>query len=466
MRRLGLICVTAAVLMAASSAMVRADVDIDAKAKEVTKSLVSVEYTLRNENASHEEAGQGILIHKDGIILISGALMSESYPMEWVKDIKVRLPWKNFTGVSAKFIGRTRDRLFAFLKTEKPIDGEVFTPGEMASSSLGEQVFSVALMSKAGGYGTYVGTTRVKALIPLSHLFANTDSFGLTRGMSPVYDLKSGQVVGLTTPALGESMILRDGSGARNVQLIDDDQSSSYLPAEEVQDLFKNIPTQPFESPRPWLAVDELTGTSEDMRALKHIEQPAGVMIGSVIPNEPADKAGLQAQDIVLTVDGKEFSTSSIPELMVMHFSRALEKHAPGDKVVLGILRDGKKMDIPVTLGESPKTGGEMPYAFSPKVGVSTRDLVFGDAYARRLPQDTKGVMVALVKTGAPASLGSTPLRSGYLITKVNDQPINDQTDFTAAMKKIDDSPDMKEAVFVVIQSDGNTEVCRIDLTK
>ncbi len=262
-------------------------------------------------------------------------------------------------------------------------------------------------------------------------------------------------------------MILRDGNGLRNVQLIDDDQSSSYLPAEEVADLFKNIPTEPFESPRPWLAVDELTGTSEDMRALKHIVQPAGAMIGSVVPNEPADKAGLLAQDIVLTIDGKEFSTSPIPELMVMHFSRELEKHAPGDKVVLGILRAGKKMDIPVTLGEgSPKTGGEMPYTFSSKVGVATRDLVFGDAYARRLPQDTKGVMVALVKTGAPASLGSTPLRSGYLITKVNDQPITNQTDFLAAMKKIEDATDLKEAVFVIIQPDGNTEVCRIDLTK
>lgn len=456
----------AAVLVAATSARVRADVDIDAKAKDVTKSLVAVEYTLRNENASHEEAGQGILIQKDGIILISGSLMAESYPKEWIKDIKVRLPWKNFTGVSAKFLGRTRDRLFAFLKTEKPIDGDVFNPGEIAPSTLGQEVFSVALLSKAGGYDTYVGTTRVKGMIHLSHLFANTDSFGLTRGMSPVYDLKTGNVVGITTPALGESMILRDGNGLRNVQLIDDDQSSSYLPGEEVENLFKNIPTEPFDAPRPWLAVDELTGTSEDMRTLKHIEQPAGIMIGSVIPNEPADKAGLLAQDIVLTIDGKEFSSSPIPELMVMHFSRALEKHAPGDKVVLGVLRDGKKIDIPVTLGESPKTGGEMPYNFSPKIGVATRDLVFGDAYSRRLPQDTKGVMVALVKTGAPAALGSTPLRSGYLITKVNDQTISNETDFLAEMKKIEDATDLKEAVFVVIQADGNTEVCRIDLTK
>ena len=36
-----------------------------------------------------------------------------------------------------------------------------------------------------------------------------------------------------------------------------------------------------------------------------------------------------------------------------------------------------------------------MKRVFSPLVGVTTRDLVFSDAYSRRLPQDTKGVMVA-----------------------------------------------------------------------
>jgi S1-C subfamily serine protease len=155
-----------------------------------------------------------------------------------------------------------------------------------------------------------------------------------------------------------------------------------------------------------------------------------------------------------------------VPEIMVMHFQRALEKHKPGDKLTLGILRGDKQIDVPVTLGSSPKTPGQMPHVFSAKVGLTTRDLVFSDAYSRRLPQDTKGVMVALVKNGAPAALGSTPLHIGDLITKVNDDSVDNQEQFLAEMKKIDDATDMKEAVFVVIHPDGNTQVCHIDLTK
>ncbi len=446
-----------------------ADADIPAKADDVTKSLVAVEYTARNENVSREESGQGILVKSDSsgsVILVAGSLISENLPKEWIKDLKVRQPLKNFTSVDAKFLGRTQDRLFAFLKTTKPIEAPVFEAGELAPSSLGEEVFSIAILGKSGGYQTYTGVTRVKALLDLTHIMANTQSFGLSRGTSPVYDLHSGNLVGITLPALGEAMFVRDGGGYHRIELVDDDQSSGYLPAEEVGSLFKDIPTQPFETHRAWLGLDEMTGLSEDLRTVKNIDQPAGVMVGAVIAGEAAEKAGVQAQDIILTIDGKPFSKNPVPEIMIMHFQRALEKLKPGDKITLGILRGDKKMDIPVTLGTSPKTPSEMSHVFSQKIGVTTRDLVFSDAYARRLPQDQKGVMIALVKNGAPAALGSTPLHVGDLVTKVNDDNVDNQEQFLAEMKKIEDAQDMKEAVFVVIHPDGNTQVCHIDLTK
>ncbi len=187
---------------------------IDAKATAVAKSLAVVEYTARNENVSREESGQGIVVEKEkggeGIILVSGAMFPDSLPKEWVKDIKVRLPSKDFAGVSAKLLGRTQDRLFAFLKTDEPIDAAVFTPGDTAPSTLGQEVYAVALLGKSGGYGTYVGVARVKSLLDLTHHMASTDSFGLTKGLSPVFDIQSGNFTGITYPAAG-----RDDADAR-----------------------------------------------------------------------------------------------------------------------------------------------------------------------------------------------------------------------------------------------------------
>ena len=231
----------------------------------------------------------------------------------------------------------------------------------------------------------------------------------------------------------------------------------------EVSAALKNIPDKPFDLRRPWLAIDEPTGLQEDVRALKKIDQPAGVVIGSVIPGEASDKAGLKARDIILTIDGKQFSTSPVADLMVTHFERAIDDKKPGDKITLGVLRDGQKMEIPLTLGEMPRIPSEMKHVFSPLVGITTRDLVFSDAYSRRLPQDTKGVMVALVKNGAPASLGSTPLQAGYLITMYMINPSMTSSNFLDTVDKESQKTDLKEMVFVVIQPTGQTQVCRVD---
>jgi len=261
-------------------------------------------------------------------------------------------------------------------------------------------------------------------------------------------------------------MILRDGGGSRRIELIDEDQTAVFFPLSEAMPALKTVPTGPFEERRAWLAVDELTGLQEDVRTLKKIEQPAGIMVGTVIPNEVADKAGLKARDIILTVDGKQFSNSPVPDMMLMHFSRVLDDHKPDDKIVLGVLRDGKKQDITVTLGTMPRKGYEMAHVFSEKLGIVTRDVVFDDIYSRRLPEDTKGVIVALVKNASPASLGQTPLRPGLLITRVDDQPVENQKQFLEIMKKEEAKADLKEMVFVVIQGSGETAVCRVDMTK
>lgn len=451
----------------AGGAAARGAADFDALAKTATKSLVVVDFTLRNENTSAESSGQGVVLSKDGVILIAGRLISENLPQEWITEIKVRVPGKNFESVPAKMLGRTRDRLFAYLKTETPIDATPFSLGDTRDVTLGENVVAVGISRASAGYATYLGKSDVRAILDYTHVMGNTASFGLTRGSSPVYDADTGAFVGLTIPAVGESMVLSDSGGSSSrVELLDDDQSSVFLPVNEIRKAMTEIPTGPFEARRPWLAVDELTGLDEDLRTLKKIQQAAGVMVGSVIPGEAAEKAGLKAKDIILTADGKEFSKNPVPDIMVMHFNRIVDEKKPGDKVVLGLLREGAKMDISVTLGTSPRLGAEMPLAYNSRVGVVTRDLVFYDSYWRHLPQDTKGVMITLVKQGSPAQTSTTPLRDRLIITKINDQPVDDQKQFLEVMKKEEAKPDLKEMVFVAISPDGKTGVYRVDLSK
>ena len=457
---------------AAPAAVSSGNVDIDAVAQKVRKSLVLVEWRYEDENTPREEIGHGIVVSPD-TVLVWGGLISESIPKDYVKSIKIRLPGKNFTTVKATLLGRTQNRLFSYIKAEKPLDAPALDISKSAPVKLGQSVFSVSMYDKAVGYDVAVGLSEVRIIQTRTYTLAGVANFSLTRPNSPVFDTATGALVGITAPSAGEDFYIRDPAAARagvpelrRVQLYDENQSSAFLIWSEVGEFFGKVPTAPFDLPRPWAGLGGLAGLDENERDFHKIESISGVTIGSIVPGEPAEKAGLLPRDIILTINGRAFSDSPVPAVMQTHFQREMDRHKPGESLVFGILRDDKKMDIAVKLGASPKIGSELPHVFDKKVGVVTRDLNFWDIYNRKLGTDTKGVMIALVKNGAPASLGQTPLRAGLIITKVNDTPVENQKQFAETLKKETDDPEKKELVFVALQGDGESKVFRVELTK
>lgn len=451
-----------ALCIAAQSA--QADVDLAVLTEKTARSIVLVEYTWRNENASREEHGQGLVLNKDGLVLIPGTFIPEQLPRDYVREIKVRVPAAHFTTVKATLLGRTANRLFAYLKTEKPIDADPIDLSATSDPVLGQEVAAISRMKKLAGYGPFIGVARVRARYPLLRDIYVTDSFGLTRAGSPVFDVATGHFVGMVLPTLSEYMTLQMNGETHAVGLRDDDQSAAFLAWQDIKSVLLNHPTEPFTSPRPYLGIVDVSGVDEDMRAALGIDNESGVTIGTVIPGHPADKAGLKSRDIILAVNGKPFSDSVVPELMRVHFSRVMEILPIDQDARLTILRDGKRQDLTVRIGIAPTEGYELPHIFNSRIGITTRDLAFSDLFQRKLPPETKGVMVALVKNGSPASLGATPLRNGLLITRINDRDVASQSDFDAVLKEI--TPESRELVIRVIRPDGETQVCRIDLTK
>jgi S1-C subfamily serine protease len=92
------------------------------------------------------------------------------------------------------------------------------------------------------------------------------------------------------------------------------------------------------------------------------IEADTGALLARVLPDGPADEAGLEAGrdtiefqgvevpsggDVVLAVDGEPIRTQS-------DLPRLISLHAPGDEVTLDVVRDGDEREVDVTLGERP----------------------------------------------------------------------------------------------------------------
>ena len=110
------------------------------------------------------------------------------------------------------------------------------------------------------------------------------------------------------------------------------------------------------EEVQPTLAGDgvigiEVQANSPDMAAGLHLAKATGVVVADVDPGSPADTAGVQAQDIVTTVDGA-------PIEIVPMFGLAMSSHAPGDTVTLGPLRGTTVLavNVPVVDSSNPFT--------------------------------------------------------------------------------------------------------------
>lgn len=85
---------------------------------------------------------------------------------------------------------------------------------------------------------------------------------------------------------------------------------------------------------------------SYDLAQSFGLDKPSGALISRIVPNSPADKAGLQVGDIIRQFNGEEIMSSG--ELPV-----AVGMIAPNQEVVLGVWRKDKMLEIKVRLGSN-----------------------------------------------------------------------------------------------------------------
>jgi serine protease Do len=148
-----------------------------------------------------------------------------------------------------------------------------------------------------------------------------------------------------------------------------------------------------------------------------------GVVVGDVLDGTPAAKAGLHAGDVILSMNGKAVKDGK----QLQHYVAELPLRKPAQ---MEVMRDGKKMSLPVTIEEQPSEFGAAANPLSPrrpaspetialeKLGLDITDL--SDAQAEELGyrKGTHGALITRVQPNTPAS--ESGLRNGMLITKID----------------------------------------------
>jgi serine protease Do len=182
--------------------------------------------------------------------------------------------------------------------------------------------------------------------------------------------------------------------------------------------------------------------------------QNGGVIVSAVTPGAPAAKAGLQPQDVIVSVDGKSIKDGDDLVAIVS------AKH-PGDSVKIGYLRD-KKMEY-LTVGVTDRAKLLADQGSAPDDPSSSEDSDVGQntlgitvqpatpAEATKL-HISGGVIVTSVKPGTFAD--DIGLPKGFVITEINRKPVKDAASYRAIVSGLKSGDDV---VFVVHDPSNRT---------
>src|SRR3954467_7045622 len=130
--------------------------------KEVSPSLVAVQYTYDGELGRRELVGAGLGVGEDGLVMTSIALMPQQLPDAQMKDFKIIIPGDDLREIDATFVGRDERSNVSFVRAKpaKESDKEpkvTWRPVkfEDVPVGIGEEIVSIGMLGKTASYQSY-----------------------------------------------------------------------------------------------------------------------------------------------------------------------------------------------------------------------------------------------------------------------------------------------------------------------
>jgi len=275
-------------------------------------------------------SGSGVFISDQGYILTNNHVVADTKSLTIVLSDGTQQP--------ASIVGADQYSDIAVLKTTGKVpavatlgNSDLLQPGESAiaiGSPLGDfkNTVTVGVISATGRSIDTGQGYQIENLIQTDAAINQGNSGG------PLVDL-AGEVIGINT------LIVRNtGSGAVAEGL------GFAIPINTAQAVATQIIQNGYIA-HPYLGINYQPITP-DIASAYRLPAQWGVYITSVASGSPASKAGLQQGDIITSINGTAIDETH-------QYLNLLLTYQPGEQVKLGIIRNGKSMEVLVTLGQS-----------------------------------------------------------------------------------------------------------------
>ncbi|MGE0883361.1 MAG: DegQ family serine endoprotease [Blastocatellales bacterium] len=163
-----------------------------------------------------------------------------------------------------------------------------------------------------------------------------------------------------------------------------------------------------------------------------------GAFVENVVPDQPADKAGVKRGDIVTEFQGQKIETSD-------QLRNMASQTAPGTTVKFKVWREGSERELTAKLGErdladnndkdEAAPSGEANPIGGVLSGIRVENLTPELAQRYRVPSNTRGVLITEVDPSSNAAAAG--LARGMVIEEISRQPISNMNDFNSALQKL-----------------------------
>jgi serine protease Do len=371
--------------------------------------------------------GSGFIVSPDGYIVTNNHLVAGINGTGTVDTVTVILT--NRKEYTARIVGRDQTSDLALLKIEGT-NLPYVNFGDSTRSRVGDWVIAIG-----NPYG--LGGTVTAGIISALHRgitgtgaydrYIQTDaSINMGNSGGPMFDL-NGNVIGIN------SALISPTGASVGIGLA--------IPAELAKPVIDSL-RRGQRPQRGYLGIS-LQPLDENIAPTLGLPKDSGEIVRWVQPGEAAARAGIQAGDVVMRVNGQPVTPDQTASFLIAN-------NAVGARIPIDIIRDGKPIRIVATVAQRPTedqlaalTGGTpggdaapgvtVPVPTQQALGLSLQSLTPELATASKLPATARGVIITAVDPASDAA--DQGLQRGDLIVTVNRQPVTTPTQVSAAVE-------------------------------
>ncbi len=372
-----------------------------------------------------QSLGSGFIITKDGYIV------TNNHVIENADEIKVRLA--NGKEDDAKLVGRDPNTDLALIKIKGSPDLVPLEMGDSDKLDVGSWVVAIGSpfgLEQTVTAGIVSAKGRVIGAGPYDNFIQTDASINPGNSGGPLLNM-NGEVVGINTA------IVAQGQGI-----------GFAIPVNLAKDIVAQLKDHGSVT-RGWLGVgiQDLTPELAEYYGLK---DKKGVLVSQVFKGDPAEKAGVKPNDIIVAVDGKPVNTSR-------ELSATIAGLAVGKRAAITVLRDGQEKTLYAELAkrQDSELVAKQELEDNGDLGMQVTELTPESARRFGHAEDEKGVLVVEVQPGSKADAAG--IQQGDLVKEVNRKPVDSVNALKSELKtKSSDSLQLlvkrPNAGFVVIK--------------